>query len=100
MRLGAFGLSIGLDDKALENRELKQYQGFRDFRRARTTFPFKPSSHKADFAGLFSDPVFEDLLAERWLRIENTVRDINALKTMIEKMIELTEAELGLPESI
>jgi hypothetical protein len=100
LRLGAFGLSLGVNDVALEGRDLTEYQGFRDFRRARTTFPFKPSSHEADFEGLFADPVFEDLLAERWLRIENTVRDISALKSMIEKIIELTEAELGMPESI
>ena len=57
-------------------------------------FPFDQSPHAADFDGVLTDPVFEDMLAERWLRVENAQRDAVGLKAITEEIVMLIEAEL------
>lgn len=55
-----------------------------------------PSPSGADIDGTFADPAFEDMLAERWLRVEETPSDAEVLQKIVEEIIEMTEIELGL----
>jgi len=58
--------------------------------------PFGLSRHEADFEGVLADPVFEDMIAERWLRIENRLGNIRELQNLIEEIVRMIESELGL----
>jgi len=69
-------------------------------RTGQSRFPFKPFKHAADFNGVLGDPVLEDMLADRWLRVENTVTSANMLKDTTDKITRLIETELGYPGSI
>jgi len=59
------------------------------------TLPFDASPHGADFDGVLSNPAFEDMLAERWLRVENSKDDAAKLRAHVEEIIRLIEIELG-----
>lgn len=61
-------------------------------------FPFKPSTNDRDFDGVLVDPAFEDMLAERWLRVNNTVLRSTFLKEIIEEIISLIGSELAMNE--
>ncbi len=38
---------------------------------------------------MLGDPVFEDMLAERWMRVENAVSEANLLTETVEEAIRL-----------
>jgi hypothetical protein len=61
-------------------------------------FPLKSSVNERDFDGVLADPAFEDMLAERWLRVENAVQSSTVLNEIIEEIIRLIESELALNE--
>jgi hypothetical protein len=58
--------------------------------------PFALSRHQADFEGVLADPVFEDMIAERWLRIEDRLGNIRELQNLMEEIVGMIESELGL----
>jgi len=58
--------------------------------------PFGKSPHTADFDGLLADPRFEDMLAERWLRLQNGLDGIERLRKHAEDLVRLIDIELQL----
>lgn len=56
--------------------------------------PFGASRFSADFSGVLSDPAFEDMLAERWLRLLNGTQAFEGLSVDVDRIIELLESEL------
>jgi hypothetical protein len=63
--------------------------------RDRGDVPFGQSPHTADFDGVFADPNFEDMIAERWLRLQNGLISIGRLISKSEEIVDLIDAELG-----
>ena len=61
-------------------------------------FPFKHSVNETNFDNVLADPAFEDMLAERWLRVESTVLAAARLKKIIEDVISSIESELEVNE--
>lgn len=59
-------------------------------------FSFGLSRHNADFEGVLADPVFEDMIAERWLRVENRLESIRELQVLMEEIVGMIDKELGL----
>jgi len=64
------------------------------FAATRTDLPFGQSPHKPDFDGVLADPRFEDMLAERWLRLQNGLLSIQRLSTFATEIIKLIDVEL------
>ena len=62
-------------------------------------FPFALSQHKADFERVLSDPVFEDMIAERWLRVENRLQSLRRLQVLMEEIVGMINIELEVEES-
>ena len=56
--------------------------------------PFGESLHKPDFEGVLADPRFEDMLAERWLRLQNGLNALNRVNAMAENIVRLIDIEL------
>ena len=56
--------------------------------------PFGESLHKPDFEGVLADPRFEDMLAERWLRLLNGLNALNRVNAMAENIVRLIDIEL------
>ena len=56
--------------------------------------PFGESPHSPDFEGVFADPRFEDMLAERWLRLRNGLNSLKRLTASGEEIVRLIELEL------
>jgi hypothetical protein len=56
--------------------------------------PFGNSPHAADFDGVLADPRFEDMLAERWLRLQNGLDGIKRLGKHAENLVRLIDIEL------
>ena len=65
------------------------------YARDRADVPFGKSPHTADFDAVFADPIFEDIIAERWLRLQNGTLTIGRVISQSTKIIELIDAELG-----
>ncbi len=59
-------------------------------------FPFGLSQHDADFEIVLADPVFEDMIAERWLRVETRLEGIRDLQKLMEDIVAMIDKELGL----
>ena len=59
-------------------------------------FPFGLSQHDADFEGVLADPVFEDMIAERWLRVEARLLGIRDLQKLMEDIVAMIDMELDL----
>ncbi len=64
------------------------------FAGTRTDLPFGPSPHKPDFDGVLADPRFEDMLAERWLRLRDGLHSMQRLSTFATEIIKLIDVEL------
>jgi hypothetical protein len=56
--------------------------------------PFGNSPHAADFDGVLADPRFEDMLAERWLRLQNGLDGIERLGKHAANLVRLIDIEL------
>ena len=56
--------------------------------------PFGESLHKPDFDGVLADPRFEDMLAERWLRLQNGLNALKGVNAMAERIVGLIDVEL------
>ena len=56
--------------------------------------PFGESLHKPDFDGVLADPRFEDMLAERWLRLQNGLNALKRVNAMAERIVVLIDVEL------
>jgi hypothetical protein len=67
-------------------------QGFASNRR---DVPFGQSPHAADFDAIFADPAFEDMIAERWLRLQNGTLAIERIISQSGRIVELIRAEHG-----
>lgn len=64
------------------------------FAATRTDLPFGQSPHKPDFDGVLADPRFEDMLAERWLRLQNGLVSMQRLSVFATEIIKLIDVEL------
>jgi len=62
-------------------------------------FLFDLSRHNADFEGVLADPVFEDMIAERWLRVLTRLENIRALQELMEEIVSMIDRELGLDKN-
>ena len=60
----------------------------------RDDVPFGESLHKPDFDGVLADPRFEDMLAERWLRLQNGLNALKGVNAMAERIVGLIDVEL------
>jgi len=70
------------------------------YARDRFDMPFGQSPHTADFDAIFADPVFEDMIAERWLRLQNGTLAIGRVISQSRKIVDLIDAELGVGAQI
>ena len=68
----------------------------RNLRQSGEEFPFGLSRHNADFEGVLADPVFEDMIAERWLRVDARLRGIRDLQKLMEDIVAMIDVELDL----
>jgi len=57
--------------------------------------PFGLSQNEADFGGILADPAFEDMLAERWLRLATGTLSIGRLRESMNEIIDLIDEELA-----
>lgn len=57
--------------------------------------PFAASPFAADYAGLFADPVFESMLAERWMRLRQAASTRNQIETAATDLLELIDQDLN-----
>lgn len=62
--------------------------------RSQSDFSFGRSQHEADFDGVLADPVFEDMLAERWLRVQSRLEQIQDLQKLMEEIVSMINNEL------
>jgi hypothetical protein len=58
-------------------------------------FSFGRSQHESDFDGVLADPVFEDMLAERWLRVLARSERIQGLQKLMNEIVGLINNELS-----
>jgi len=56
--------------------------------------PFGPSRHAADFEGVLTDPAFEDMLADRWLRLDRALAIFRELSLLIDRIVALIDSSL------
>ena len=56
--------------------------------------PFGPSRHVTDWDSLFRDPAFEDVIAERWLRLQLVSGQFQTVSEQVDRLIELIRREL------
>ncbi len=68
----------------------------RMLKRSGEEFPFGLSRHNADFEGVLADPVFEDMIAERWLRVDARLLAIRDLQKLMEDIVAMIDMELDL----
>jgi len=68
----------------------------RMLKRSGEEFPFGLSRHNADFEGVLADPVFEDMIAERWLRVDTRLLGIRDLQKLMEDIVTMIDMELDL----
>ena len=68
----------------------------RSLRQSGEEFPFGLSRHNADFDGVLADPVFEDMIAERWLRVDARLLAIRDLQKLMEDIVAMIDMELDL----
>jgi len=55
--------------------------------------PFDESSHRTDFAEVIAEPAFEDMVAERWLRITDAYQRFGELSQEIDVILDLIDRE-------
>jgi hypothetical protein len=65
------------------------------YARDRRDIPFGKSPHTADFDAIFADPAFEDMIAERWLRLQNGTLTVGRIISQSRKIVDLISAEHG-----
>ena len=65
-------------------------------RKSGEEFSFGLSRHNADFEGVLADPVFEDMIAERWLRVDARLLGIRDLQKLMEDIVAMIDMELDL----
>ena len=56
--------------------------------------PFGLSRHPADWSGVLDDPVFEDVLAERWMRLELATSELRGVREQVEEIEGLIERRM------
>ena len=66
------------------------------YARNRRDIPFGESPHTADFDDVLTDPAFEDMIAERWLRLQNGTLAIGRIISQSRYIVELIDAHLEL----
>ena len=66
------------------------------FARFRGDVPFGQSPFTADFSEILADPRFEDMIAERWLRLQNGTIAIARIIAKSEEIVALIDAELAI----
>ena len=58
------------------------------------TIPFGPSPHASQWRRVFDDPAFEDMVAERWLRLGIASGSLAQVAPMIDSILRLIDEEL------
>jgi len=61
--------------------------------------PFSLSAHNVDFESVLMDPAFEDMLAERWLRVQDRLWRIRNLQKLMEEIVNMINTEVDFVES-
>lgn len=62
---------------------------------AERPLPLAPSPFTSDFASIFNDPSFSSMIAERWMRLDQAGRNVDAIGSLMEELIALIDSELG-----
>ncbi|MDT8342011.1 MAG: hypothetical protein RQ751_10910 [Longimicrobiales bacterium] len=57
--------------------------------------PFSPSPHPARWNEVFATPRFEDMLAERWMRLEIARRRFEGTRQLIDALLRAIHEQLG-----
>ncbi|MBT8402329.1 MAG: hypothetical protein KJP18_00650 [Gemmatimonadetes bacterium] len=60
----------------------------------RREVPFGLSRHPADWPGLLADPVFEDVLAERWMRLMLATVELRGIEVQVAAIAERIRTRL------
>ncbi len=59
------------------------------------TIPFDRSPFTPDFDVLFTDPAFESMLAERWIRVDSSMNYLYETRAVMEEILELIDDAIG-----
>jgi len=59
-----------------------------------STVPFGPSPHHSQWKEILADPAFEDMVAERWLRVRIASGRLAAIAPKIDSIFRLIDKEL------
>ncbi len=59
------------------------------------TIPFGPSPHPSQWKSVLADPAFEDMVAERWLRLGVASRRLSQVAPLIDSILRLIDEELN-----
>ena len=59
-----------------------------------STIPFGPSPHPSQWKKVLADPAFEDMVAERWLRVRIASGRLSAIGPRIDVILRLIDEEL------
>jgi hypothetical protein len=60
--------------------------------------PFALSAHNVDFESVLADPAFEDMLAERWLRVQARLWNIRELQKLMQEIVSMINTEVDVVE--
>ena len=59
--------------------------------------PFAPSPFIPNYGGIFSDPGFESMIAERWIRLDSSIATLSGLDAVIAEIVAMIDEELHGP---